>query len=333
MAFSSHGARYDGGLRTQACELLDQVDRVVLDKTDVTSQVLAVLLAGGHMLLEDVPGVGKTTLALAFSRLFDLSCTRVQFTPDTVPSDIVGFSVWRPQSGSFEYRPGAALCNVLLADEINRASPKTQAALLEVMEERTVTVDGVTRDVPEPFFVLATQNPLGSAGTQPLPPSQLDRFTVCASMGYPSFEAELDMARETAPTRRTDGLLPRADADDLLAMRREAQSTFAGDAVLGYAVSLVAATRDDPRLTTGASPRATLALVRTSKAAAWLRGSDHVAPADVERQFAPVARHRVQLSAAARTQGLTADDVLSDILKEVPRPLFAGGGRPRRAGA
>lgn len=333
MAFSPHTARPDaGGLQALASDLLARVDRVVLDKHDVVAEVFAVLLSGGHMLLEDVPGVGKTTLALAFSRLFDLSCTRVQFTPDTVPSDIVGFSVWRPQSGTFEYRPGAALCNVLLADEINRASPKTQAALLEVMEERGVTVDGTTRRVPEPFFVLATQNPPGSAGTQPLPPSQLDRFTVCASMGYPSLEAELDMAREASPARRTDGLAPCATADDLCAMQREAQEVFAHDGVLEYAVRLVAATRSEPRLAAGASPRATLALVRMAKATAWLRGADHVSPADVERQFLPVARHRVQLGAAARAQGATADGVLADLARAVPRPRLVGG-RFRRAGA
>ncbi len=331
MSLPTHAARRNapdpGDLKDLADRLLDRVDAVVLDKGETTRLVFSAMLAGGHMLLEDIPGVGKTTLAVTLGRLFDLRCTRVQFTPDTMPSDLVGFSVWRQDSSSFEYQPGAALCNVLVADEINRTSPKTQSALLEVMEERSVTVDGVTRRVPEPFFVLATQNPLGSVGTQPLPPSQLDRFMACASMGYPSFEAELEMARTCASGRRTDAVAPMAQAADLVAMQREAAATYAGDAVLDYAVRLVSATRADARLALGASPRATTALVRLAKASAWLRGSDYVAPADVEPLFLPVARHRVQLDASAAARGLSVDDVLADIAGGVQRPRLALGGR------
>lgn len=314
-------------LKDLADRLLDRLDAVVLGKPLTTRLAFAVLLAGGHVLLDDIPGVGKTTLAVTLGRLFDLHCARVQFTPDTTPSDLVGFSVWRQDTSAFEYRPGAVLCNVLVADEINRTSPKTQSALLEAMEERGVTVDGVTRRVPEPFFVLATQNHLGTAGTQPLPPSQLDRFMVCTSLGYPSQEAELEMARTCASGRRTDTVAPIAQAADLISMQREAASTYVGDAVLEYIVRLVCATRTEDRLALGASPRATIALVRLAKATAWLRGSDYVSPADIEHLFLPVVRHRVQLSPSSAARGASIDGILSDLADTVQKPRLPLGGR------
>ncbi len=316
-------------LRRLARALLAEVDRVVLDKADVTALVFSTLVAGGHVLLDDIPGVGKTTLALAFSRLFNLSCTRLQFTPDLTPSDITGFSMYRPDIQEFVYRPGAVFCNLLVADEVNRTSPKTQAALLEVMEERSVTVDGETRLVPEPFFVVATQNPFGSVGTQPLPHSQLDRFMASCSLGYPSFEAELALAREDGGSRRVDGLGAMADGDTLLAMQASAFQTYAHDAVLSYAVRLVEATREDDRLEIGAGPRATLSLVRLARATAWLRGGDYVTPSDVASCFLAVTRHRVSLSPAALVDGLRVEDVLGEIRAGVPRPRFEHNGSPR----
>ncbi len=334
MAFATREAQHttaihEDRLHSAAATLLEQVNQVVLGKQDVTSLVFATMLAGGHILFEDAPGVGKTTLAIALSKLIDLKCTRIQFTPDVTPSDVVGFSLFRPDTGTFEYQEGAVFCNLLLADEINRTSPKTQAALLEVMEERSVTVDGVTRPVPDPFFVVATQNPLGAAGTQPLPPSQLDRFMACTSMGYPSYEAELDLARGARAVRRTDGLAPCMGIDDLLAMQQAVQDIYIHDDLNEYIVRLITATRSTSRLEAGASPRATLALVRMSKAAAWLRGADYVLPTDIEQLFCSVVRHRVQLSAGARASGMDVDTVLTEILSTVQRPHMRSSARRR----
>ncbi len=309
-------------LRRLARALCAEVDRVVLDKADVTSMVLAALIAGGHVLLEDIPGVGKTTLALSFGRLLGLDSIRLQFTPDLTPSDITGFTMYRPDTHEFEYRPGAAFCNLLLADEVNRTSPKTQSALLEVMEERSVTVDGTTRHVPEPFFVIATQNPFGSTGTQPLPHSQLDRFMASCSLGYPSLEAELALLGGDDGSRRVDALEAMAGPSQLLEMQRSAAQTYAHDAVLTYAVRLVEATRFDDRFEVGASPRGTISLMRLAKAAAWLRGSDYVAPSDVASCFTAAVRHRVVLSPAAMAEGMSVDAVLPEIVAGVARPRF-----------
>ncbi len=309
--------------------VLSRANEVVIGKEDVVAEVFATLLARGHVLLEDMPGVGKTTLALTFSRLIGLDCTRLQLTPDVMPSDITGFSVYQRDDvghGSFVYQRGAAFCNLLLADEINRTSPKTQSALLEAMEERSVTVDGVTRPLPTPFFVIATQNPLGSAGTQPLPLSQLDRFMTSTSLGYPDLASEVAMAREASGERRTAGLAQLIDSAQLAEMQRAAEQTYLHDDVLEYAVRLVAATRTHPALSVGASPRASLALVRMARAASWLAGEDFVTPATIERQFLPVVRHRVALHAEARFDGTRADDVLEDIAAHVARPRL---GRTR----
>lgn len=310
-------------LRRLARSILAAADRVVLDKSPVTELVLAALLANGHVLLEDIPGVGKTTLAVTLSALMGLDCTRVQFTPDLTPSDVVGFSMYRQDTRAFEYQPGAVFCNLLLADEVNRTSPKTQAALLEVMEERSVTVDGQTRPVPEPFCVIATQNPFGSAGTQPLPFSQLDRFTASCTLGYPSPEAELALAREDGRERRGAGTAPLADAAAVRAMQDSVAGTYAHDAVLEYAVNLVAATRTSEYLQQGAGPRGTLSLVRLAKATAWLRGSDFVAPVDVAARFEAAVRHRVLLTPVAQVEGVSVDAVLAQIKASVPRPRFA----------
>ena len=303
-----------------ATEVLRRVDEVVIGKHEVTSEVFMTLLAGGHVLLEDVPGVGKTTLALAFSRLLGLECTRLQLTPDVMPSDIVGFSMYRRDTGEFAYQKGAVFCNLLLADEMKRTSPKTQSALLEAMEERRVTVDGVTRRLPDPFFVIATQNPLGSAGTQTLPLSQLDRFMACTSLGYPDFASEVQMARGETGWRRTEQLAPVIDAGQLARMQEQAGRVYIHDAVLEYAVRLVASTRSHPSLQAGASPRATMALVAMARACAWLEGGDFVTPAMVARQFPYVVGHRVLLSTQARMAGTSVRDVLVDVVSGTARP-------------
>ena len=217
--------------RETAWKVLEEANRVILGKEEITKEIMAALLAGGHVLLEDIPGVGKTTLALAFSKMMGMDWKRVQFTPDVLPSDLTGFSLYRQDVQKFVYQPGAVFCNLLLADEINRTSPKTQSALLEVMEERQVTVDGVTRQVPSPFFVIATQNPLGSAGTQMLPPAQMDRFLICMTIGYPDFNSELAMAKGVAKGGRTDGLRPLLGMQTLLEMQQEAQQVYVHDAV------------------------------------------------------------------------------------------------------
>lgn len=320
------GRDANGELLDLAHEVLARAGEVVIGKDAVVREVFATLIAGGHVLLEDVPGVGKTTLALAFSKLIGLDCTRLQLTPDVMPSDITGFSVYQRDEdgrGSFVYQQGAAFCNLLLADEINRTSPKTQSALLEAMEERSVTVDGVTRDLPRPFFVIATQNPLGSAGTQPLPLSQLDRFMTCMSLGYPDFASEVEMARGASSRQRTAHLERVIDAGQLAAMQRAAEGTFLHDEVLEYAVRLVAATRSHPRLAAGASPRATISLVRMARSASWLAGEPFVSPATVERQFGYVVCHRIALRGEARLEGAGAREVLADICAHVTRPRLS----------
>lgn len=324
----SHTTLDTDALRARARAVLDGAQRCLLGKQDVCAQVLAALLAGGHVLLEDMPGVGKTTLALAIARLTGLGFGRLQLTPDVMPADIVGFSAWEPGAGGTEgrlaFHPGAVFCNLLLADELNRTSPKTQSALLEAMEERAVSADGVTRPLPDPFAVIATQNPLGSAGTQPLPLSQLDRFCVSLSLGYPSLEAEIEMARGASAGRRVDALEPACDAAAFRDMRATAQTAFVHEAVLDYLVRLVAATRESPLLEAGASPRATLDLVRLARSCAWLEGQDYVSPAHVARMFAPCVRHRVSLARSARAEGTSVAEALAQVLASVARPRVAG---------
>lgn len=304
----------------RARDIVGEVKKAVVGKDETICKVLMVILAGGHILLEDIPGVGKTTLALAFSRAMDLDYRRVQFTPDVMPSDVVGYSVYNKGTGLLEYRPGAALCNLLLADEINRTSPKTQSALLEVMEEGAVTVDGVTRETPKPFVVIATQNPVGSAGTQLLPESQMDRFMACLSLGYPAPDDEvriLKLRRTEAPAE-TVGTV--AGAGDLLLMREETEAVHISDELYTYLVRLSAATREEPMLRLGLSPRGTIALAKMSRASAYLAGRDYVIPGDVALVFGDVAGHRVVLSGQAKVAGLTAGAVLKDLFARVPAP-------------
>lgn len=310
----------------KAYRVMEQVDRVILGKKTEICEIMLTFLAGGHILLEDIPGVGKTTLALAFSRAMNLDYKRVQFTPDVLPSDLTGFSIYRRDREDFVYQPGSVFCNLLLADEINRTSPKTQSALLEVMEEHKVTVEGITREVPLPFHVIATQNPVGSIGTQRLPEAQMDRFMTSLSVGYPDFESEVAMALGVTEQNRVDEVHPVMDGSDLLQIQREISHVYMKESVARYIVELVRATREQPNLERGGSPRATLALVKMSRAMAWLDGRDYVTPADVQRQFPYIMRHRMFLSHAAQMNHMTHDDVIHEVLESVKRPVVGKKG-------
>jgi len=299
---------------------VDQVNKVILGKEREVKETMLVFLANGHILLEDIPGVGKTTLALAFSRAMALDYKRVQFTPDVMPSDLTGFSIYRREEERFVYQPGSIFCNLLLADEINRTSPKTQSALLEVMEERRCTVEGVTREVPNPFLVIATQNPSGSAGTQYLPEAQVDRFMVTMTLGYPDFDSELSMAMSVGKGDRLEQVQPVLDVEKLLEMQEEIHKVAVREEVYRYILQLVTATRNHPYLERGASPRATIALVKMAKAYAWMEGRGYVVPNDVKSQFPYVAAHRILLNGAARMEGKSRAQILAQIAEEVKRP-------------
>lgn len=307
-------------MEKQAALVADEVGKVIAGKGDIIEKVLLAILSGGHVLLEDVPGVGKTTLALAFSRVLDLSCHRIQFTSDTMPSDIVGFSVYNSKVGKFEYRAGTVMANLLLADEINRSSSKTQSALLEVMEEGRVTVDAVTRPVPDPFIVIATQNPVGSAGTQLLPAAQLDRFIVRLEMGYPDFASQVDILRDRHTNNPLDSLHPLLDRQALLDMRRRAAGVYTDNAIYEYVTQLAEATRAHPLVELGISPRGALALSRMARARAFVQGRDYVIPEDVAAVLADVCAHRLVLRPKARITETTPAQVLGEVLAGVLMP-------------
>jgi len=303
-----------------AKRVLEQVRTVVVGKDPVLLWVLAAILAKGHILLEDIPGVGKTTMAVAFSRSLGLQHNRVQFTPDVLPSDITGYSVINQQTGQMVYQNGAVLCNLFLADELNRATSRTQSALLEAMEEGQVTVDGVSHQLPRPFIVIATQNPAGAAGTQLLPDSQLDRFMIRLSLGYPEMRDEISMVMNRQKNDPLKALQPILYPRELEAMQELVAATFVSEDVVKYVVTLINATRENELLLRGASPRATLAVIAMSKAVAQLRGRDYVVPRDVIEVFCHVVTHRIQLSPKAEGQGLTEQQVLQDLLKQVHPP-------------
>lgn len=305
----------------KAAKVIEQVNKVILGKDRKVKEIMTAFLAGGHILLEDIPGVGKTTLATAFSKAMKLDCKRVQFTPDVMPSDLTGYSVYRSDLGQFVYQPGSVFCNLLLADEINRTSPKTQSALLEVMEERKVSVEGITRDVPDPFIVIATQNPYGNAGTQSLPEAQMDRFMITMSIGYPDFESEMDMAMSVGKIGWTDMVEPVITAEDVREMQEEIYEVYMNKSIYKYIVELVKATRESEYIERGASPRATIALVKMSKAWAWLNGRDYVIPSDVGTQFEYVISHRIVPDMSARMEKLSKSDIINNIVKSVKRPV------------
>ena len=309
----------DRDVTLYAQQILGQVRQVVVGKDPVLLWVLAAILARGHILLEDIPGVGKTTMALAFSRVLDLQYNRVQFTPDVLPSDVTGFSIPDPQGG-MRYQPGAVLCNLFLADELNRATSRTQSALLEAMEEGQVTVDGVSHALPQPFVVIATQNPTGAAGTQLLPDSQMDRFMVRLSLGYPSpkDEAAMILTRQGGnPLNTLSALMTR---EELISIQNLVEDIYLRDNVVQYIVALSGATRNSPDILRGASPRATLSVTAMSKAVARLRGRDYVIPGDVKEVFVHTVAHRLILSPRAEAQGKTAEQILQGLLETVPAP-------------
>ena len=300
--------------------ILDQVRRVVVGKDETLLWVLAAILARGHILLEDIPGVGKTTMALAFSRVLSLRYSRVQFTPDVLPSDVTGYSIPDQASGELRYQPGAVLCNLFLADELNRATSRTQSALLEAMEEGQVTVDGVTHRIPRPFVVIATQNPTGAAGTSLLPDSQMDRFAVRLSLGYPSLNDEIAMVMNRQESNPLEELRPLISREQLAALQDLVARTHMNETVVGYLVRLIAATREHPDISRGASPRATLAVTNMAKAVAQLRGRDYVVPDDIREVFIQTVAHRLILAPKAEGQGKTAEQVLRSIIESIPAP-------------
>ena len=306
-----------------AQRIIGQIRQVVVGKDQVLLWVLAAILARGHILLEDIPGVGKTTMALAFSKTLGLSYNRVQFTPDVLPSDITGYNVLSQLGGSMTYQPGAVLCNLFLADELNRATSRTQSALLEAMEEGQVTVDGVTHPLPKPFIVIATQNPTGAAGTQLLPDSQMDRFTVRLSLGYPTAKDEMAMVLSRQgqdPMARLSQLLT---PQMLWAMQQTVADTHVSADVVRYIVALIGATRNHGQILRGASPRATLSMTAMAKAIAQLRGRDYVIPKDVQEEFVHTIAHRLLLQPQAEGMGVTARQVLEQILSHVPAPKLS----------
>jgi MoxR-like ATPase len=296
------------------------IERVIDGKPEVVRLSIVVLLAEGHLLIEDVPGVGKTKLAKALARSIDCSVRRIQFTPDLLPSDVTGVSVYNQESRDFEFRPGAIFANLVVGDEINRASPKTQSALLECMEERQVTVDGTTYVLEAPFMVVATQNPIEMEGTYPLPEAQRDRFTARVSMGYPDTAAEMTMLADHAGQDPLDTLEPVSTATEVRQLIDMVRRIHVSDGVRQYAVDIVNATRRAPSLRLGASPRATLQLLRAAKAQAALSGREYVLPDDLQRLAQPVLAHRVLLTAEAQIARRAAESVVADVLRAVPVP-------------
>lgn len=301
----------------QSKQIIAEVKKAFIGKDEIVEKVLMTIYAGGHILLEDRPGVGKTTLAVAFSRALGLDHKRIQFTTDTLPSDITGFTIFNRETNKFEYRDGAANCQLLLADEINRTSPKTQAALLEVIEEHTITVDGVTHPIPSPFICIATQNPLGSSGTQPLPESQLDRFMVCLSIGYPTLENQIRILTAQRYHNPLSDLVAVTNASNILEIQNYLSAVRVTDAVLAYAIQLCEATRSHPLIELGISPRGVSAVVRMARACAVLRERNYVIPEDVQEVFADVCAHRLVLRPQARVDGVNAREILTSLLQEV----------------
>lgn len=307
------------GMSQKLEQVQAEVNKVIKGKEDVVKKVLAAVIAGGHILMEDIPGVGKTTLATTFAKSMSMHYKRVQFTPDVLPSDILGFSMYNSATKDFEYREGAVFTNLFLADEINRTSPKTQSALLEVMEEKTATVDGVTRPLPDPFVVIATENPYGSSGTQMLPESQLDRFMVCLSMGYPSHADAVAILKGNAgkPLSKVQEVI---SMEEVLALRAMTNDLYVKDEIYEYIVNLVEATRTMEIFSMGASPRGTIALLRMAKAMAVIDGRDYVCAKDVQDVARDVLGHRVKLSARGKAQGITMQQAMGMVIANVTAP-------------
>lgn len=301
--------------------VIDEVKKVVIGKDNIISLVMAAIIAKGHILLEDIPGVGKTTMAMSFSKAMELYVKRMQFTPDILPTDVVGYNMPR-DNGEFEYIPGAIACNLFLADEINRTSPKTQSALLEVMEEGKVSVDGVTRILPEPFIVIATQNPTGSAGTQMLPDSQLDRFMIKLSMGYPDIESEFIMLKNKKDNKKENKINQVITKEDLLQIRDEVAQVYIKDDVLKYIADLSSASRNNEYIKVGVSPRGSIAIASMAQAIAYINKRDYVLPEDIRFVLPYVAGHRIMLNTKAKVNSLSVDDVIMQVIESVNIPDF-----------
>lgn len=310
-------------LLQKALNVKEEVKKVVLGKDEIIDKILCAVVAGGHILLDDIPGVGKTTLALSYSKAMSLDYHRLQFTPDVLPTDVTGFSIYDKKTDSFVYKPGAAICNLFLADEINRTSSKTQSALLEIMEEGRVTVDGVTRDMPNPFTVIATENPVGSVGTQMLPDSQLDRFMVQLSMGYPDKNSEVAILKGRQGVNPLDMVNPIASAQDIVEMQKISETIYTDDKIYEYIAALAVATRTNELIDLGLSPRGSIAIARLSRAHAFLSGRAYVTPDDVCAVFHDAAIHRIVLSPKAKIANATVQSVLSDVLKSVELPKIS----------
>ena len=305
-----------------AAQVVGEVKKAVVGKDEIVIKTLLAILARGHVLLEDIPGVGKTTMAIAFSKALGLKYNRVQFTPDVMPSDLTGFSLYNKATGQMEYQPGALLCNLFLADELNRATSRTQSALLEAMEEGRVTVDGVSRPVPDPFLVIATQNPAGASGTQLLPDSQLDRFALRLSMGYPEPADELELLHRKLRGDPMGEVAQAADREQLARLRGMVDGVFLGDAVLDYILRLIRATRSHPGLAQGASPRAAISLASLCRASAFLHGRDYVIPEDVKYLWADAIAHRLVLPAGAAGGAQRAAQIAMEVFASVQPPRF-----------
>ena len=299
-------------------QMLHEIGKAVNGKDEVIYKILLAILAGGHILLEDMPGVGKTTLALALSKTLSLSCKRIQFTPDVLPTDVVGFNMYHKETDTFTYKKGAAFCNLLLADEINRTSSKTQSALLELMEEGAVTIDGVTHPLPKPHIVIATQNPITCVGTQRLPESQLDRFMVRLSLGYPGAEHEVALLKARKNGNPLDQVIPVAGTEALMKMRDEVEDVYVSDTLYEYIVALTNATRRHGSVRLGVSPRGSLALMQLSKASAYAQGRDYLVPDDIHFVCEDVFDHRILLHGTAGAKETSA--VVQDILQSTPLP-------------
>lgn len=310
----------------KALSVINEVRKAIVGKDLIISKVFMAILAQGHILLEDCPGVGKTTMVLAFSKALDLSYKRLQFTPEVLPGDVVGYNIMNRENGKLEYRPGAALCNLFLADEINRTSSKTQSALLEAMEEGSMTVDGQTYTIPRPYTVIATQNPIGSTGTQLLPESQMDRFIIKLSIGYPSIEDEVRILKQKQGANPLDNVNTVATAEDIIAMQKEVEKIYISDEVYDYIARLSSQTRNHPMIKLGTSPRGSIALSRMSRASAWVSKRDYVLPEDVAYVFFDVIEHRILLNSNAGISGTAAHAVLEEILSTTPKPQITQRG-------
>lgn len=296
--------------------LISEISNVVRGKNDVIKQVILTIMAGGHILMEDIPGVGKTTLAVAVSRAMGLDCKRMQFTPDVLPGDVTGFSMFNKKTNDFEYKPGAIMTNIFLADEINRTSSKTQSALLEAMEEGKVTVDGVTRTLPNPFIVIATQNPFGSAGTQRLPQSQIERFMTRLSMGYPDKESEVEILKG-AVTNKIDSVKNIVSINEVIDIKNKVEKCFADDSICKYIVDIANSTRNSDLILNGISPRGSVALLKMAKAAAVFNGRDYVIPEDIKEVAFSTLCHRIELSSKAVASEYNEEKVISEILNDI----------------